>query len=244
VLAVVGAPASRADTDTNWGYSLQVPSNWTRIPDSDVQRVMSSMVKPGTAPPKFLAGYELASSKTHFRYPYMLVQVQEYPSGVSLSTISRAEVDDIVAKLSGARPEDMRKQMSDSAAALVQNTTINSPRVVTNPPGFMMDTKMTVAGAGAVHGRSFCLLGKDNAVFLHFYAKESEWPQYASTLTTLASGFRRTPSQVVTIGNATRTTSGETLGRSAGGLWIRILVFAGLGVIAMVIRMVTKSLRA
>ena len=64
------------------------------------------------------------------------------------------------------------------------------------------------------------MLGRSNVVFLHFYAKESDWARHAPVFEQMAAGFRRTPDQTVTIGTRTVTTDGKTVG---GGFdWSRV----------------------
>jgi hypothetical protein len=94
-----------------------------------------------------------------------------------------------------------------------------------------MGTRMEVAG-NPVRGRSVALLGRSNVVFLHFYAKESEWDRHAPVVEAMAAGFRRTPDQVVTMGSRTVTTGGKTVGRRGfdwGRVGSRALIGAGIG---------------
>ena len=60
------------------------------------------------------------------------------------------------------------------------------------------------------------VFGRTNTVYLHFYAQESDWSKYAEVMAQLASGFRRTQHQEVSIGVLAALPSGIDWQRAAG----------------------------
>jgi hypothetical protein len=208
--------AARADdvVDQELGYALAVPAGWDRIPNGPLGRAASMMRSPGAAGggPNFVAGFEPGKHKTYFEYPYVLVQFQPYGNGLSLSTISQSELSDVVTKLTGVPSGQLKNGLSREAASVLRDVSINSPTMLTSPPGFVMGTKLNVRGVGTVRGRSVSLLGRTGAVTVHFYAKEDDWNKYADTAEEFEAGFKRTAGETVTIGDTTRTTSGDRVG--------------------------------
>ena len=230
------APLARAEevVNSDAGYALRVPAGWRRVPDEVLKEYVATVVKPGANPaPNFVAAFEPSDHAEHLQHPYAMVQVHSYGPGVSVATISRREVDDLVAKITGMPVSKLKEGFTDEAAGVLGEASVNSPTVRTTPPGFTMGIRMSVAGV-PIRGQTYCVLGRTNAAFLHFYAKESEWAKHAGVLEGLAGGFRRTPDQTVTLGTETRTASGKKLG---GGIdwsrvWMKAVAGAVIGAIA------------
>src|SRR5687767_10396070 len=230
VLFILPCAGAAQITDAVNGYTVRPPAGWKAMPDDVLQQTMGVVRKQGAAnAPQFVAAYEPANHTTPFQYPYVMIQRQPYPGGTSISTISRKELDQMVSQITGVRPEQMKEALSDDIAGLVNDAKIDAPTVIASPPGFVMGSKLDVAGVGPVRGRSIARLGRTNAVFLHFYAKESDWPAHASTCAAFFNGFQRTPDQAVTTANVTRSTDGRTLG---GGFdWSRVGRMALVGAV-------------
>ena len=226
-LCAVRAAVAADVSDPAAGYTLRVPFDWKRIPDAQLRQMRAALSKPGVPGPNFIAAYEPAAHRTSFTYPYLLVQQESYGSNVNVGTISRSELDSMVAEISGTPVSSLTKGFSDDAAKMLSNATIGKPTVTTSPPGFVMGTRLTVQGVGQVRGQSYCVLGRTNGVFLHFYAKENEWPMYAGLVEGLAASFGRTPDQTVTVGQTTTSTDGKPL--SEGFDWQRVWATALVG---------------
>jgi hypothetical protein len=222
LLAIGSAPAASAEpvSDASLGYTLNVPAGWQRIPDAALRQNFAGVTKPGMPAPNFVAAFQPRRNASSFDYPYVLVQIHDYGNGISLASVSRSDVDDIVSKLTGLKPEQFKRAMSDEVAPLFQDASIERPTVTTSPPGFVTDINLRVAGRGAVRGRSCALLGRTNVAFIHFYAREADWASNARTLEGLVTSFRRTPGQSITMGQSTMTTGGKTL--SNGFDWTRV----------------------
>lgn len=245
IVVMLGSGARAADVvDAQTGYALRLPNGWQRVPDEELKRNIAAAVKPGlSAPPKFVAAYEPADHAEYFQYPYAVVQVHSYGPGMSLATISRREVEEMVAKLTGMPASKLKEGISDEMANLVGNASLNSPTVRTTPPGFTMGMTVKVAGV-PIRGQSYCVLGRTNAVFLHLYARESDWPHHAGVLQRVASSFRRTPDQAVMLGDVSRTTSGKKVGGGGinwGRVWERGAIGAVIGMVGGLIAWATKQ---
>lgn len=214
VMAACVATAHADDTaDRSAGYTLAVPDGWDAIPDGPLGRAKSLMFKPGAAnAPNFVAGFEPSGHKTYFEYPYVLVQVQSYGQNLSLGTISRSELEETVTKLTGVPAAQLKKNLSTEAASALREASIEAPTLLSSPPGLVMGTTLNVRGVGTVRGRTVCLLGRTNAVMVHFYAKDDDWDKYSDVAEQFAAGFHRTPDQSVILGDVTTTTSGERVG--------------------------------
>jgi hypothetical protein len=229
-LLAAGAAHAGEVTDAAIGYTLRVPDDWMRLPDDVLGEMRAAIGKPGAAGPNFVAAYEPAVHSQPFTYPYILIQEHAYPN-TSIKTVSRAEIENIVTEIAGAPPEKLTEALSDDAAQLLTKASIGTPTVVTSPPGFLMATRLTVEGVGPVRGQSVCVLGRTNAVFLHFYAREAEWASHAQRVESLVGNFRRTPDQTVTLGQKTMTTSGETVGDGMDWslVWTKAIAGAVIG---------------
>jgi hypothetical protein len=217
--------------DNAVGYLLRVPEGWRQIPAEAMQQSQAVLTKPGASAPKFIAAYEPESHTSHFQYPYVMVQVHDYGNGLSLSAISRSEVEQLVKSLTGTGAQRLKENLADDVAKLMTDPSIESPAVTTTPPGFVMGMRMSVAGS-PIRGRTLALFGRTNVVFLHFYAKESELATQAPAMEEFAAGFRRTPAQTVTLGSRTLTTGGRPVG--GGGFdWSKVgsraLIGAAIG---------------
>jgi hypothetical protein len=215
LVMAAGAGSARAQdvVDPSAGYTLAVPDGWDAIPDGPLGRAKSLMFKPGAAnAPNFVAGFEPSGHKTYFEYPYVLVQVQSYGQNLSLGTISRSELEEMVAKLTGVPAAQFKKTLSTEVASALRDASIDAPTLLSSPPGLVMGSTLNVRGVGTVRGRSVCLLGRTNAVMVHFYAKDDDWDQCADVAEQFADGFHRTPDQSVILGDVTSTTSGERVG--------------------------------
>jgi hypothetical protein len=213
VLTVCATAQAEDVVDQEAGYALSVPEGWDRIPDGPLGRATSMMRSAGAASgPTFIAGFEPSGHKTYFEYPYVLVQFQSYGKGLGLRTISQTELSDLVTKLTGIPSGQLKQGLSGEAASVLRDVSIDRPTMLTSPPGFVMGTTLNVRGVGTVRGRSVCLLGRTGALTVHFYANDDDWDTYADVAEAFATGFKRTPDQAVTIGEATLTTSGERVG--------------------------------
>ena len=81
-LLSAAAPAHAAEfLGTRWGYKLDVPEDWKRIPDEQLQSMLADARRAGAAPSvMFDAGFQPASSKSPSDYPLVIVQVVRYSS--------------------------------------------------------------------------------------------------------------------------------------------------------------------
>lgn len=148
--------------DRDVGFTLRLPGGWRRIPDQAFAQMQAAARKPGTEGPVYVAAFEPASNKLHFQHPYVLLQVHSYGQNLSVATISRSEVAELVRSLTGTRREDLTESLSDHAAGLLTDAVIEKPTVLTVHPGFVMDLKTNVAGTGSIRGRSVALFGRSN----------------------------------------------------------------------------------
>lgn len=246
VLVFLGVIAARSPAveivDIEAGYTLSLPEGWERISDDALKQVSDALGGGSSDSPNFVAAFGPAGRDSDFQYPYALVQVHNYGAGINLATISRHELEGMVANLTGVPMNELTNGLSDKATELVLNATLDSPRVILTPPGFVMESKVDYEEAGVIRGSTLGIVGRTNTVFLHFYGKEAEWSQCREPLEQLASGFHRTQDQRVVIGEVTRTTTGKQLG---GGLdWGRMgekaLVGLVLGAIVGAIGMATS----
>jgi len=231
--ALAAARAAPAETvsDAALGYTLEVPAGWQRIPDATLRQNFAGVTKPGAPLPNFVAAFQPKRNASYFEYPYVLVHVQDYGNGVSLSSVSRSDVDEIVSSITGLKPDQIKRSMSDEAAAALKGAAIERPTVITSPPGFVTDIHLNVAGRGDVRGRSYALLGRTKVAYVHFYAREADWSSNSRTLEGLVTSFRRTPGQSITMGQSTVTTTGRTLSKGFNwtSVWSKALAGGILG---------------
>ena len=146
LLMALAAHAPAADVvDDSVGYSLPVPDGWRAIPKEAIDQTRDVIAKPGAPAPNFIAAFEPESNASHFQYPYAMVQVHDYGRGMSLSTVSRSEVEQMVKGLTGVSSDRLKQTVSDDAAKLIGDAAIDAPAMTTNPPGFVRGTRLQAA---------------------------------------------------------------------------------------------------
>ena len=126
-LCAVHAALAADVSDPAAGDTLRVPCDWKRVPDAPLRQMRAALSKPGVTGPNFIAAYEPAAHSTSFTYPYLLIQQESYGSNVNVGTISRSELDSMVAEISGTPVLSLTKNFSGDAAKMLSSATIGKP---------------------------------------------------------------------------------------------------------------------
>ena len=139
---------------------------------------------------RFLGGVHYDGGLRHSadrlgRFPYVLIQVVKGPpSGASFEELEKSLAVDFSAPL-----KDAQGRLGD----VIRDLKVGQPALDRKSKVVIMHTQSTVNGVGATKCLSTGHLGKDNIVFIHCYAKASEFSACLPNFTRINDWFSVRP---------------------------------------------------
>ena len=99
------------------GYSIGVPTGWTKMPDSVLQETFKALFAKAAVPPNFVweVAFQRDAEGLWFQYPYVIVQVMKNSDFGLNRQPYRSEFKALTKTLSGLDVDDMMDGLSADA---------------------------------------------------------------------------------------------------------------------------------
>jgi hypothetical protein len=213
-LLLAPAVASAATHESSrWLYQLDLPDDWKRIPDEQVQSMLAAArAADYRRPVVFDAGFQPASSKWTFNGPYVLVQVVRY-SGLSIyHPVEQNDFDHVMRLMIGST--GMRGAAADPSqqnGAPAPTARVGEPLLDKPSRRYTVETEVEVAGRGKFRGVLTGYFARDQLVQVGYYAPAAKMDLAAAKRITESLRFVE-PKPVV----AVAADPGPADGRAAG----------------------------
>jgi len=172
------------------GYSVSVPADWQRAGDAEVQQLLDRVHEsPNTQSLEWDAIYRApAPASAMVRYPYVIFQVQPYPSG---NHPTEADFDQAVSAMSG---NNVKKEASQTGDAFIKDAiasaSIGQAKYDRTTHVLVQDLNMDVPGVGPVQGVLVHHFGQDALVSVMCYDRKENFAASQATFDQIASSFK------------------------------------------------------
>lgn len=194
--AFYGVAMGTPYSDANLGYSLELPDDWGRIPQDEVEALQQRGTAGHVATFTYVAAFESKNDFFHFQYPYVIAQVTPYPGG-AIQTVSESELKKIAEGFSGLSKPDIDKKLSTEASGLFSNWQPGTAVYFTDPPGIQFNFESDVLGIGKVRGVMRGLLAREHMISITLYATEEQWDAASSIFGKMIDHFHLQPDEQV-----------------------------------------------
>jgi hypothetical protein len=194
LLLLMTLPA-RTVTDPAYGYSLEIPTGWHEVPKSIIDREMSKFANPGAV--NFVTGFEPDSHTEPLMFPYVFVEVFDYPAGTLNLTISEDELRDLAARFRKHKAGP-NESLTPYGQSVIKATGENSVSYFTTPPGLTMDLVATANGM-EVGTHSVALIGRHRIILVHYYNRQSEFASDKDAMDTFMKSFKLDSAEAITL---------------------------------------------
>lgn len=189
VAAAASTQATQTYTSTQYGYSVDFPADWKRIPDADVKKG-ESLVH-ASAPNSTVvweAAFQAPGGIRSFHYPYVILQVMPYGNGRQLRD---SEIEQAVGQMTG---NNFKKATGSTGNKIVDNA-ISSASVgtaqydSTNRVFYQTINMSGGPGVGQIKGLTVGHFGRSALVSVMSYDLAGKIDASKPTFTRIDSSF-------------------------------------------------------
>ena len=162
-------------------YSFTIPSGWTEIPKSTIDKVVQQAADMTSGQfIDYAAGFQF-ENVADFQYPYILVQ--EYK-------VNTPSYDQITKSFESNKFSENVNEKIDEYSELMTNASLQDPFVDKDRDIIFMNLEMDVVNIGKVKGLMAMFLGKSGITQLNFYSVKSEYSENLLTFNQIVDSFR------------------------------------------------------
>jgi len=177
--------------DPTHGYRIEIPPNWARVPADALEQALSAVY--GQDSPKEIAfdsAFQPDSPWPGIGYPYVLVRVVPLSEYGIHSQIDEDEFPRLIQMLTRMDPAELVEHLPDQAKASVGDLVFATPQLDRARRRYLWEWRIYINGIGPVHSCMAGYFGRDSVAQVIFYARDSEWSQYAAVRQTIIDSFQ------------------------------------------------------
>lgn len=220
---------------TSYGYHLDLPQGWVKIPQNVLQETFAAFLKQNAATIIIYdAGFQLDSAKRWLEYPYVLVQSLPYDKCGLHRQINEDEFPKYVRMMAGLDADSLvDKIVSSDARHLLGKLDVGKPKLDTGNRRYLWTMDIDVQGIGPVRGLVVGYFGRDLIVQVIFYSRHADWDRHSDARWAIVDSFRFDPHKAY-------STQLAATNPSPPSIWSRVLekgiigAFTG-GILALVL---------
>jgi hypothetical protein len=192
LLFAASANCAESYHDSYLHFSLQLPDGWTTMSPDALARINETVRRRmPRARVSYDAGFQ-PKGEAPGSYPYIVVQWH------SQKTAGRS-LEDIESDLSRGFAR-AAKRVEGRARDVAKNFTVGDIAVDPSKNRIIMRVEMDVSGVGKVQGLSVGTIGAEGIVYLHCYARESDFERDLPAFDSIADSFQYDPGFAFTPG--------------------------------------------
>jgi len=193
-LAVGGVQSALAETyhSESFGFSIDVPDGWVRVPDEVVQQ--SKMIlfsRKAQTKIIFDAAFQQTEGDRWFHHPYVVIQVCPYAFLGADHIPTEAEFPYLIERTSGSDGQRMLDEMaSDQAREAMTDSQQGEVELDREARRYRLPVAIEAPAIGTIRGEFTGFFGRRAIVQLMFYDLEGGWNDSAAVRQQLAGSFR------------------------------------------------------
>lgn len=213
------------------GYSIGVPTGWTKMPDSVLQETFKALFAKAAEPTNFVweVAFQRDAESLWLQYPYAIIQVMKYSNFGLNRQIYRSELKTFTKTLSGLDVNDVMDGLSADAQDFISEAVLDEVLLDVENKNYLFGMEMDVAGVGKANGQMRGYFGKYAVIQVMFYDLESNWSDSTLERNTILSSFEFDPS--MTYNEAAESPVGffERRAMEALPVIVLVLIVGGIG---------------
>lgn len=187
--AQTGTQATQTFTSSQYGYSVDLPADWKRIPDSDVKRGESMIhARSPNSSLVWEAAYQAPGGDHSFQYPYVILQVVPYNAGRQLRD---SEIEQAVNQMAGSNVKKFAGMTGNKAVDdALSGANFGAAQYDSSNRVVYQTIDMSAPGVGAVRGLTVGHFGRDAMVSVMCYDVSGRIDRSKPAFNRINSSFR------------------------------------------------------
>lgn len=183
------AQATQTFTSSQYGYSVDFPADWKRIPDADVKKAESMIhARSPSSSITWEAVYQEPGGTHSFQYPYVILQVLPYTNGRQLRD---TEIEQTVNQMTGNNVRKIAGTTGNKAIDdALQGASFGSAQYDSSNRVVYQTIDMSAPGVGSVKGLTVGHFGRNAMVSVMCYDLSGSIDGSKPTLNRISASFR------------------------------------------------------
>jgi hypothetical protein len=217
LFAAASARAATTYSDSDHGFSIDLPPEWYALDLSDVAFAVQNFSPDPNL--RCFAGFRYSDTVT------LCLSSTEYPRLATYSTVTFNQIQQIASELTQIDPAEFRT----ATRPAVTNIGIGAIRQIvcfSRPPGFVVDYQNEQL---ETRSHSVAFIGRDRLLTLHFFLRPADYPAQKDAIDSIAGSFRFHSGQAVAFDDGTHDPENWT---AFGAYFLAALTLAGASYLA------------
>ena len=175
-------------TSSQYGYSVDFPADWKRVPDADVKRGEDVVHKsPAARNVIWEAVYQAPGGANSFTYPYVILQVVPYQGRQPRD----AELEDLVKPMTGNNFKKMTPSTGNQAVdQALANTSVGTAQYDSANRCIYQTIDTDVPGVAKFKGLTVGHFGRNAMVSVMYYDRAQAMEKVRPTFDRIVSSFQ------------------------------------------------------
>lgn len=204
-LALTAPLRATTVTDPDLAYSITIPDGWVQIPNTNVDAVRQRVLNQHspfnfTCCVAYQPAANLKIKVTQFEYPFLLIGYVPYAEDAPHDQIAEDDLRHLMIGPAGLTSDSAHSRLrSDADEPKKDDDSDFDGAYFTSPPGFRIETSITIPQAGLTHCAAVGRLGKHQTDMICFFGKATDWPKSKPLFDQLAASFTLAPEEQATL---------------------------------------------
>lgn len=179
------------------GYSIEMPKDWTKLPDNILQGTFKQLIAKAIEPPIFIweVAFQPETKGLQLQCPYAIVQVSQYSDCGLNRQMYQNEISEYVKTMTGYEIEDtIERGFSAENQELLSSVEYGKVLLDSKNRCYLFNVEMNATGGSKVKGQMKGYFGKYAIIQVMFYDWESNWSNSSLERNTFFNSFEFDPS--------------------------------------------------